>query len=218
MKKLLTAFVLILCSVIVCSVCGCGVDNTEHVEDLKIRIDTLESANGSLQNTLEDYKNRIELLESDNDSLQDKIESLESVKPNVFWTGKEEYAQNETMTVYYGNKAVFEMTLAIDYPYASDKAAYIFGGVEIKSLLTDISGASILRTSYLEYDSNIAMYGSRDIDEVICYKGVKVQNASRYACGVASNVKNSKDVKLWICVPGTPFPMAYFKITEIYEP
>ena len=44
------------------------------------------------------------------EELKDRVEDLEN-KNNVFWTDKAEYAEDETMTVYFKNTAVFEVSL-----------------------------------------------------------------------------------------------------------
>lgn len=236
MKKFLTSLALILCSVIVCSVCACGTDNTEQYEDLKNRIDSLESANGSLQDKIDTLESdidslqdkidalesangslqgKIDSLESANGSLQNKIDSLESAKPNVFWTDKEEYAQTETMTVYYGNRAVFEIKLRENDPWSETNAEYINGGFLIKSLMADIVGVSLVKTAYIVYDGktamNVSSYGG---DSGIFRKDIESSIGGAYNCKL-NDVLNAKDVKFAICVPGTPFPMAYFKITKI---
>lgn len=199
MKKIMSAVALTLCIVLSCCfVVACGENNN---------IDN-EKKFAELERVIEDLKNQIGELEENKNS-------------NVFWTEKQEYSQNETMTVYYGNSAVFKIRVRDNYPNTALNIDFVNCNFGITSLVADIYAGDMVKTTYLEYDGKIAIngssYDSSNSTAYICYKNVENFIGASYDCVLSDDVINATDVKIVVCVPGTPFPMAYFKINNIFD-
>lgn len=208
MKKIISAVALTLCIVLSCCFAVACSENNNSYNENKF---------AELERVIEDLKNQIGKLENENNSLKDELEEIKNSKDNVFWTEKQEYSQNETMTVYYGNSAVFKIKVSDNSPRATLNKDCVTGQLLLTSLLTDINGGSLIKTSYLEYGENIASNDAPDGGgNYICYKNVEKALGATYRCTLTDDVINAKEVKLVICVPGTPFPMAYFKISNIF--
>ncbi len=210
MKKIISAVALTLCIAFSCCFAvACSPDYGNEIENLKNQIGELENSNNTLKNELEEVKN-------ENNSLKDELEEIKNSKDNVFWTEKQEYSQNETMTIYYGNIAVLKIEIYEKFPNTTLETQSIGSYFSITSLQTDIDMGEIVKTSYIEYDEKIA-YNKSSYNEInMCHKGIKEQIGAGYRCTLTDDVINAKEVKLVICVPGTPFPMAYFKISNIF--
>ncbi len=193
MKKIISAVALTLCIAFSCCFAvACGENNN---------IDN-EKKFAELERLIEDLKNQIGELEENKNS-------------NVFWTEKQEYSQNETMTIYYGNSAVLKLKVRETFPYILADGRYIIGWFDITSLLTDIDMNLIAKTTYVEYDGKIAYNANRYLETNMCQKGVENDIGANYPCTGLTEVLNAKEVKIVVCVPGTPFPLAHFKISKI---
>ncbi len=213
MKKIISAVALILCIVLSCCFAvACSPDYGNEIENLKNQIGELENSNNTLKNELEEVKN-------ENNSLKDELEEIKNSKDNVFWTEKQEYSQNETMTVYYGNIAVLKVKLSEYSPNTALNIDFVNCNFGITSLVADIYAGDMVKTTYLEYDGKIAIngssYDSSNSTAYICYKNIENFIGASYDCVLSDDVINATDVKIVVCVPGTPFPMAHFKITKI---
>lgn len=151
------------------------------------------------------------------DSLVDRIENLEN-KNNVFWTDRAEYAETETMTVYFKDIAVLEISLNLDTTYYnmafSDTGNHfsVNSSIYLKSLVAVMYAETILFNSYLTCDDG-SYLRANDINSSILYKDVKTNINGPYE----GNVQLSKDVEydFVICVPGTPFELARFKNVSV---
>ena len=212
MKKIISAVALTLCIVLSCCFAVACSENNNSYNENKF---------AELERVIEDLKNQIGKLENENNSLKDELEEIKNFKDNVFWTEKQEYSQNETMTVYYGNIAVFKIKIRENYPDTSSNLDFVNNDFGITSLITDIYAGDMVKTTYLEYDGKIAIngssYDSSNSTADICYKNVEKFIGASYDCVLSDDVINATDVKIVVCVPGTPFPMAYFKINNIFD-
>lgn len=142
------------------------------------------------------------------EELKDRVEDLEN-KNNVFWTDKAEYAEDETMTVWFKDTAVF--TVRIDHSgnnafWAS--GSYINGWVHIKSLKTDISSDAVIATSYLSWENGTCLRNKSN-SPVTLRKNVEQGVGSNFNATEALQSDTTYDFV--ICVPGTAFELARFK-------
>ena len=210
MKKIISAVALILCIALSCCFAVACSENNNSYNENKF---------AELERVIEDLKNQIGELENENNSLKDELEEIKNFKDNVFWTEKQEYSQNETMTIYYGNIAVLKVKLSEYSPNTALNIDFVNCNFGITSLVADIYAGDMVKTTYLEYDGKIAIngssYDSSNSTAYICYRNVENFIGASYDCVLSDDVINATDVKIVVCVPGTPFPMAHFKITKI---
>ena len=143
------------------------------------------------------------------EELKDRVEDLEN-KNNVFWTDKAEYAEDETMTIYFKNIAIVRIRLNM----INDGAAFWISGkvinanIYVTSLVRDIYADSVLATSYLEWDNGVCMR-NESVSPEICRQNIEVSTGGNYAASdaIANNVVCFDFI---ICVPGTAFEIARF--------
>ena len=109
------------------------------------------------------------------EGLKDRVEDLEN-KNNVFWTDKAEYAETETMTVYFKDTAVFKIRISDSRKFLASGGAIINADIMIESQKSDYYAENILGESYIEWfndaqESGICIrtsYGS-DASDRVCY-------------------------------------------------
>ena len=182
MKKLLTVLALTLMTVIMAfTVAGCATD-TSAIDNLTDKIDELTE--------------RIEELENEN---------------NVFWTDKKEYSETETMTIYFGQTAVFKIRLDSDSRWSGTEGInYHF---YLTSFCSDILVDSIATATYLSWNSGTYM-PAWSSNATIAKKNVEKQ-AGGYYKGDGAAYNNATSFDFVICVPGTPFELARFKSVTV---
>ena len=188
MKKLISVFVLAVMVVsVLFAVAGCS--GNSGIQQ--------NSDNSALQAELEELKDRVEDLENKN---------------NVFWTDKAEYAEDETMTVYFKDTAVYEIRLSFDttsfglaFGVASEHV--INGSLYVKSLKSDIFADAVLSNSYLLCENGIALKKT-STSQTIIYKDIEKNVGAVYES--SNNVADGTNYDFVICVPGTAFELARF--------
>lgn len=141
------------------------------------------------------------------DSLMDRVEDLEN-KNNVFWTEKTEYAETETMTVYFKDAAVFSIFISSD-PALLGGAQFITTSFTITALSVDLYNLSIIPYCYLEWESGVCEFYDKDLYSRLCKKGIPTQ------CNLAFRSTNDaiaygEKYSVVMCVPGTKFELARF--------
>ena len=194
MKKLISVFVLaIMVASVLLAVAGCS-DNSGMQQN---------SDSSALLAELEELKDRVEDLENKN---------------NVFWTDKAEYAEDETMTVYFKNTAVFEVSLDFESLHGTafwdtGSGTGVNGAVFIKSLVADIYSDAIISTSYIIGEEATYVRTSSPSDNILL-KGVKETTANVYRSQTLLSNDDSYDFV--VCVPGTAFELARFVNVSIY--
>lgn len=151
------------------------------------------------------------------EELKDRVEDLEN-KNNVFWTDKAEYAEDETMTVYFKNTAVFEVSLDFESLHGTafwdtGSGTGVNGAVFIKSLVADIYSDAIISTSYIIGEEATYVRTSSPSDNILL-KGVKETTANVYRSQTLLSNDDSYDFV--VCVPGTAFELARFVNVSIY--
>ena len=156
---------------------------------------------------------------NDNETLRAEIEDLKDrVENNVFWTDKAEYAETETMTVYFKDTAVLEVKL--DFDTAFGTAFWVSGTyvinyyVIIKSLQSDIYAETITNTSYVAWESGSALTYQSEYD-TICYQNEAVATGGYVESEVA--VAHEGQYDFVICVPGTAFELARFVNVTVHK-
>ena len=149
-----------------------------------------------------------ETLRAEIEDLKDRVEDLEN-KNNVFWTDKAEYAETETMTIYYNKTAVYKIRLNFinDFAFETVDKDGMNGAIYATSLVCDMRSDAVITTSYVEWDTGIATRDESNSPFVLR----KNQEEAVY-----SIFSSDDDVTLGdsydyvICVPGTPFELARF--------
>lgn len=160
-------------------------------------------------NNQQSYDDSALLAELEN--LKDRVDELES-KNNVFWTDKAEYGEHETMTVYFKDTAVFEVSLDFSSRYntpffdAGDQKT-LNGMVFVKSLLADINAETVLSTAYLISDVTTCAR--------LSYDGITLLNKDEKICVIRQykstvELSENESYDFVICVPGTPVELARF--------
>ena len=151
------------------------------------------------------------------ENLKDRIEDLEN-KNNVFWTDKAEYGEHETMTVYFKDTAVFEVSLDFSSRYntpfldAGDHMT-VNGMVFVKSLLADINAETIMSTAYLISDVTTCAR--------LSYDGITLLNKDEKKCVIRQykstvELSENESYDFVICVPGTPVELARFVDVSVH--
>ena len=195
MKKVISVFVLaVMAALVLFAVAGCS-GNSETQQN---------SDNSALQAELEELKDRVEDLENKN---------------NVFWTDKAEYAEDETMTVYFKDTAVFKIKLDFDNAY-NDAAFWVSGKfinyhVKINSLVSDIYAGVIINTAYMTWEGGNCLYNIEDNNTEICYKNIETATGGNFTSEAAVAHKGQYDFV--ICVPGTSFELARFVNVTVHK-
>lgn len=159
-----------------------GGNSVSSIDELKVEIDELKQQNGEQQEQLD--------------------------KVNVFWTEKEEYSQDETMTIYYGKKAVLHIKIKSIYTGVSNVDT-VSSKIYITSLLTNLYTFSILQTAYITHNNEIYLNRGTYDNNDICKKNIETTKGSYYVNKNGTFIDSQIDYT--ICVPGTPFPLASFK-------
>lgn len=158
-----------------------------------------------------------EAMQTQIDSLIDRVEDLEN-KNNVFWTDKGEYAETETMTVYFKDTAVYEISLSFASSYKTAFAdsgdhLVVNGVVYIKSLIADIYATTVISTSYLISDSTSYTCSTGNYTTIL-----RKDEKTTVVCQYKSVVELSKNASydFVICIPGTPVELARFIDVSVY--
>ncbi|MCH5163053.1 MAG: bZIP transcription factor [Clostridiales bacterium] len=194
MKKLLTVLALTLMTVVMAiAVIGCGTTDTTAIDELTKRIEALEKEN-------EDLKKK------DNE-LQNQVNNL-----NVFWADKKEYAETDTMTIYFRDTAVYKIRLRFDTlngtPFSSGGYYLINAYFYLTGLCSDIQTGEVVFGTFLESDKGDYLR-STDFTE-LAKQGVETSTGSNYT---SKNIENTSITRLdfVVCVPGTKVELARFK-------
>ncbi len=157
-----------------------------------------------------------EAMQAQIDGLMDRVEDLEN-KNNVFWTDKAEYAETETMTVYFKDTAVFKIRISDSRKFLASGGAIINADIMIESQKSDYYAENILGESYIEWfndaqESGICIrtsYGS-DASDRVCYAKQEVTCPISFRAEEAITKGTTYDFVL--CIPGTQFELARFNI------
>lgn len=149
-----------------------------------------------------------EAMQAQIDSLVDRVEDLEN-KNNVFWTDKAEYAEDETMTIYYNQTAVYKIRLYFINGFAFETLDTdgMNGSIYATSLVCDMRSDAVILTSYVEWENGIAT--RRESTSPFILR----QNQEEAVHGVfdsKDDVTSGESYDYVICVPGTPFELARF--------
>ncbi|HIW03258.1 MAG TPA: hypothetical protein H9692_00855 [Firmicutes bacterium] len=199
MKKVISVFVLaVMAASVLFAVAGC-------------------SGNSGMQAEIDTLKQSIEDLVSENGDLSERVEDLEN-KNNVFWTDKAEYDENETMTVYFKDTAVFKIRLNFDtshgYPIRMSKISFNYF-TYVTSLVSDITGESVLGTSYVACET-VSSVPNPDWETVtICRKNEETSINGNV--DVQEGMLEATSYDFVICVPGTAFELARFVDVSVYN-
>ena len=199
MKKVISVFVLaVMATSVLFAVSGC-------------------SGNSGMQAEIDTLKQSIEDLVSENGDLSERVEDLEN-KNNVFWTDKAEYDENETMTVYFKDTAVFKIRLNFDtshgYPIRMSKISFNYF-TYVTSLVSDITGESVLGTSYVACET-VSSVPNPDWETVtICRKNEETSINGNV--DVQEGMLEATSYDFVICVPGTAFELARFVDVSVYN-
>ena len=145
------------------------------------------------------------------EELKDRVEDLEN-KNNVFWTDKAEYAEDETMTVYFRNTAVYKIRL--DFNTLPGTAFWITGNdvinyhLIITSLVVDQYAGFIIDTSYVTWGDGNFLPNISSSNMTICHRGIETEAGGSLHSD--ENATNKQRYDFVICVPGTAFELARF--------
>lgn len=183
MKKLISVFVLaVMVASVLLAVAGCS-DNSGM----------RRTANSSA-------------LLAEIEELKDRVEDLEN-KNNVFWTDKAEYSEHETMTIYFKDTAVFNVAMAKE-PALAGGIEYINTSFILTSLVSDIAAASIVGSSYVEWNNGVC-FADKEPGEAVCKQNIET-SFNLYYYGASDAISMGTEYSIVICIPGTPFELARF--------
>ena len=194
MKKVISVFVLaVMVTSVLFAVAGC-------------------SGNSGMQQNSDNSALLAELEE-----LKDRVEDIEN-KNNVFWTDKAEYAEDETMTVWFKDTAVFKIRLNFDtshgYPIRMSRVYFNYF-TYVTSLVSDITGQSVLGTSYVACET-VSSVPNQDWETVtICRKNEETSVNGNVS--VQDGMLEATSYDFVICVPGTAFELARFVDVSVYN-
>ncbi len=163
-----------------------------------------------------DNSEQIAQLQQRNIELEQRIEELErkdiSADPkdlSVFWTDKAEYVEGETVTVYFGENAVYKVVVE-QYNVGLDVFSI---QLQVTSLICPISKASILLYSYIVWDAG-QIVNATDYGVGICNLNVVTRTGCDFR-NAAAALENATFFDLVLCVPGVPFPLCTIKNLDI---
>ncbi len=182
----------------------------ETIEELTDRLDDLTTENGELNDRLDDLttengelNDRLDDLTTENGELTDKINGL-----NVFTSDKAEYAQTETMTVFFKNIPVLKIRMSFDT--ACGTPLWSFNcSLYITSLCADIYAESILGSMLLAWDNGTCVK-KPDTSSSVLTQNVETKEIVNFI-HTGDAYDNGTKFDIVICVPGTPFELARFK-------
>ena len=150
------------------------------------------------------------------EDLKDRVEDLEN-KNNVFWTDKAEYAEDETMTVWFKDQQIFNISIDSSDPFQAAGDRYINGRVIIENFVADVYADYVLGFSYIQWENDYGDSGTcvRKLYDspsfVVCQKGQEVDCPLTF--DATETLANGESFDFVICIPGTPFELAHFNIT-----
>ena len=157
-----------------------------------------------------------EAMQTQIDSLMDRVEDLEN-KNNVFWTDKTEYAETETMTVYFKDTAIFKIRLNFNTIFNTAfemNNLYFNYFAYVTSLVSDINAVSVLGTSYITCETASCLSNPND-SVTVCYKGKETSANGNFR--IQEGMQNAASYDFVICVPGTAFELARFADVTVYK-
>ena len=161
------------------------------------------SDNSSLEGKLTD-------LEQKNSSLEEQLKSKSEVKDlNVYWTAKDEYAEDETVEVYFGNTKVYSVKIT-DTEIMETQGGVILVRLEVYSYFLPISKEVLFKNTYLRWNSGIFT------DNRAPYYGEMIEintanNLPVWYRDAQTAIDTATRFDLMLCAPGISFPIATIK-------
>ena len=210
MKVVKRFAVLIIAIFLAMTIAGCAnnSDMQKSINDMQKSINDLEKSNSDLKKSIGD-------LEKANSDLKKELDKLQKNGPNpstlnVFWTDKYEYAEYETITVYFRDIALYSIKKHFhNFVTGGGGAAWI--SVIITCLyFPSMTVSSVLDNICLRWDEGVCYNSDTYSASEICYKNIGKEAGTEFnqfnAVYAAATFFD-----LIICVPGTYFPLAVIK-------